>query len=94
MKKPNNKGAYTIGLIGHEKDDSSYYLNLFPMWDRVEIENTSGINATDIRKEFFLEEDFIPFFLSQEVQTYLTRWKINNPILFNKIKNEFKKLNS
>ncbi len=38
-----------IGLIGHEKDGTSYYLNIFPTWGSVSVPNVSGINATDIR---------------------------------------------
>ncbi len=42
-----------IVLIGHSKDQSSYYLKMFPNWDSVEIDNLNNINATDIRKELF-----------------------------------------
>jgi bifunctional NMN adenylyltransferase/nudix hydrolase len=43
-----------IGLIGHAKDSSSYYLNIFPQWrNHVEVENIDGINATDIRRDLF-----------------------------------------
>jgi bifunctional NMN adenylyltransferase/nudix hydrolase len=42
-----------IGLIGHEKDGTSYYLKIFPTWGNVSVPNVSGINATDIRKIIF-----------------------------------------
>lgn len=42
-----------IGLIGHNKDHTSYYLKMFPDWDSVEVDNYLGLNATDIRKDFF-----------------------------------------
>ena len=42
-----------IGLIGHEKDGTSYYLKIFPTWGSVSVPNISGINATDIRKDLF-----------------------------------------
>lgn len=42
-----------IGLIGHSKDSTSYYLNIFPTWGNVEVANVDGINATDIRKGLF-----------------------------------------
>lgn len=42
--------AKDVGLIGHSKDSSSYYLNIFPRWkNHVEVPNVDGINATDIR---------------------------------------------
>lgn len=42
--------AKNIGLIGHSKDSTSYYLKIFPRWkDHVEVADVDGINATDIR---------------------------------------------
>lgn len=47
-----------VGLIGHSKDSSSYYLNIFPQWrNHVEVENIDGINATDIRNGIY-ERDY------------------------------------
>ncbi|VUD41797.1 Bifunctional NMN adenylyltransferase/Nudix hydrolase [Thalassocella blandensis] len=40
-----------IGLIGHSKDESSFYLNLFPQWDSVNVENCQGISATAVREK-------------------------------------------
>ena len=40
-----------VGLIGHNKDQSSYYLNLFPQWGSVSVNNYNGLNATDIRHQ-------------------------------------------
>jgi bifunctional NMN adenylyltransferase/nudix hydrolase len=46
--------AKDVGLIGHSKDSTSYYLNIFPRWkNHVEVENVDGINATDIRTALF-----------------------------------------
>ena len=46
-----------IGLIGHSKDSSSYYLKIFPQWrNHIEVENIDGINATDIREDLFERE--------------------------------------
>ncbi|WKD50190.1 bifunctional nicotinamide-nucleotide adenylyltransferase/Nudix hydroxylase [Microbulbifer spongiae] len=44
-----------LGLIGHSKDQSSYYLNLFPQWGAVEVENFKGLSATPIREAIFAE---------------------------------------
>jgi len=44
--------AKDVGLIGHSKDSTSYYLNIFPRWkDHVEVGDVDGINATDIRNK-------------------------------------------
>lgn len=42
-----------IGLIGHRKDHSSYYLKLFPQWGTVQVDNYAGIDATALRMGFF-----------------------------------------
>ncbi len=42
-----------IALIGHKKDASGFYLNLFPQWSSIEIENHAGISATPIRERYF-----------------------------------------
>ena len=43
----------SVKIIGHFKDDSSFYLKLFPQWTLVSQPNYFGIDATDIRKELF-----------------------------------------
>jgi len=42
-----------IGLIGHSKDHSSYYLNLFPQWGAINVANQGGISATPLREHIF-----------------------------------------
>lgn len=40
-----------VGIIGHHKDRSSYYLDkVCKFYEYIEVENFQGINATDIRK--------------------------------------------
>lgn len=43
-----------IGLIGHSKDSSSYYLSLFPNWQSVSVPNFAGLSATPIREGYLL----------------------------------------
>lgn len=49
--------THNIGLIGHKKDQTSYYIALFPKWQQVIVDNFKGINATDIRNALFKDED-------------------------------------
>lgn len=42
-----------VGLIGHNKDQTSYYLNLFPQWGSVAVDNYRDISATLIRELLF-----------------------------------------
>lgn len=43
----------TIGLIGHAKDNSSYYLKLFPTWSSVDVTDTTPMSASDVRDAIF-----------------------------------------
>jgi len=42
-----------IGLIGHRKDESSYYLSMFPQWELVNSVNLAGVSASDLREDLF-----------------------------------------
>lgn len=77
-----------IGLIGYEKDNSSYYLKLFPQWSFENVENTTGLNATDIREEYFINNKLPNFSLPEEVRIWVERWSLNNPNIYNYIKEE------
>lgn len=41
------------GIIGYKKDESSFYLDMFPQWELEEVECISPTNATDIRAAYF-----------------------------------------
>lgn len=45
-----------IGMIGHHKDGSSYYLSLFPQWEFVALPNFGELSATPIRQRYFVEQ--------------------------------------
>ena len=45
-----------VGLIGHFKDQSSYYLALFPEWPLVELDNYFYLSATPIRENYLRGE--------------------------------------
>ena len=42
-----------IGLFGHHKDESSYYLQMFPQWELVETGNHKNLSSTLIREAYF-----------------------------------------
>lgn len=58
----------TTCLFGHFKDDSSYYLNMYPQWSLHTVSNYKNINATDIRNDFFSNKT-----LSEESKEKLTQ---------------------
>lgn len=46
-----------IGLIGHFKDESSYYLKLFPEWTMVELDSLKeSMSATPVREAYYRGE--------------------------------------
>lgn len=49
-----NLSEEKICLIGHNKDDSSYYLAMFPEWASMDVTFYMGLSATDIRDAMYL----------------------------------------
>lgn len=51
----NNKGPgnFKIGIIGHKKDESSFYLDMFPQWEFVNVEEIEPLSAVNIRDLYF-----------------------------------------
>lgn len=45
-----------VGIIGHDKDSTSYYLQLFPKWEFVEMPMIEDYHSTNIRNEYFINE--------------------------------------
>lgn len=54
-----------IAIIGYSKDESSYYLNLFPQWELIDTGNIDDIHATDIRQTYFESEGDMQQFTEQ-----------------------------
>lgn len=42
-----------IGIIGHEKDETSFYLKLFPQWHHIDVELIEPLHSTNIRSMYF-----------------------------------------
>lgn len=47
------RGSRDVALIGHIKDESSYYLRSFPTWTFLPTHVVSPLNATDVRRALF-----------------------------------------
>lgn len=69
-----------ITIIGHHKDATSYYLDVFPNWWRVEMENVYALDSTTIRELYFQGRDFwlngnmkkVAQFIPQQVMNHLS----------------------
>jgi len=76
-------GKYTnpedkIGIIGHEKDESSFYLRMFPQWESEMVEELDPLNASDIRKIYFAtfsNVDYIKAVMPANVYEFLKSFK-------------------
>lgn len=60
-----NLKGYSSVIVGHKKDDSSYYLDLFEMTPYHEYESDNSLSATDIRNDWYKGKDMkevpVPF---------------------------------
>lgn len=77
IKKLNNR---KVGLIGYNKDASSYYINEFPLWTFIQGESIGDISSTAIRREWYIQGEMtFPETLPVAVQAYL----LDNKGIFN-----------
>lgn len=53
-----------IAILGHDKDESSFYLNVFPQWPVEDVGLFEPLNATDIRDLYFNESCNMKFLTS------------------------------
>jgi len=70
-----------IGVIGHKKDDSSFYLDMFPQWEYENVELIEFLSAVDIRDLYFKRDvnmKFIQGVVPETVFDFLTEFK-NTP---------------
>lgn len=65
-----------VGLIGHAKDSSSFYLNLFPQWETIDHTMNELVNATDIRALYFESNiRYIKDVVPASIYAYLEKFK-------------------
>lgn len=50
-----------IAIIGHKKDDSSFYLNMFPQWQFEDVDEIEPLSAVNIRDLYFKRDANINF---------------------------------
>lgn len=64
-----------IYLYAHEKDDSSYYVNEFPEWNLVKVDNHHDISATQFRKSFFEDGIVCDYYLCSDTRFLMHKFK-------------------
>lgn len=53
IKADGGDSGARIGLVGQDKDASSYYLREFPQWALVDVRHTETLSATELRRYLF-----------------------------------------
>jgi bifunctional NMN adenylyltransferase/nudix hydrolase len=72
------KSGDRVGIIGHKKDPSSFYLDMFPQWGFEEVELLEPLDATDIRELYFKRDvnmKFIKGVVPQTTYDFLDEFK-------------------
>lgn len=66
------KDDMKVGIIGHKKDDSSFYLDMFPQWGYEDVELVEFLSAVNIRDLYFKEDLNFNFLKSVVPESTLT----------------------
>lgn len=78
ITESDGKSAARIAIFGHIKDETSYYLELFPDWGLVGVPGVGDYNATAVRKAYFQERTdgaFAHAYLPEAVSGWLDRFR-------------------
>ena len=74
-------GGQGVGIIGHKKDESSFYLDMFPQWKFENVEKIEPLSAVNIRDLYFKRDvnmNFIKAVVPETTFDFLTQFK-NTP---------------
>jgi len=84
MRDPN------IGIIGHSKDETSYYLKMFPQWgDPIEHPLNDDISASEIRQLYFEGKNLKYIEGAVPAGTYLFLQKFRETEAYQYVKSEY-----
>jgi bifunctional NMN adenylyltransferase/nudix hydrolase len=73
-------GGAGVGIIGHKKDDSSFYLDMFPQWGYENVELIEFLSAVDIRDLYFkwtFNSNFIKNVVPETTYDFLMEFRKN-----------------
>lgn len=65
----------SVALVGHDKDDSTYYLAHFQDWPFVSLDNYQAISATPVRQAYLLDGAIETEALPKATQQFLADFK-------------------
>jgi len=74
-----------VALIGHSKDESSYYLDLFPLWTSINVPQSIVLSATSIREDLFGSQERMSDLLEEaERENPATKKKMSTAVYLEK----------
>ncbi len=71
-------GGAGVGIIGHKKDESSFYLDMFPQWGYEDVEEIEPLSAVNIRDLYFKRDcnmKFIKAVVPETTYDFLNEFK-------------------
>ena len=71
-------GGAGVGIIGHKKDESSFYLDMFPQWKYENVEKIEPLSAVNIRDLYFRRDvnmKFIQGVVPESTFEFLMKFK-------------------
>lgn len=69
-----------VAIVGHKKDESSFYLDMFPQWELINFPLSIPLNATDVRDLYFRKEvmmDFLSNVVPAKTMMFLRLFKLS-----------------
>jgi len=82
-----------VVIVGHYKDESSYYLNMFPQYDFHEIKQAHFTSGTEVRQQLFYSQASIDDLVPPLVNQYINDWKDRFSDIYKSLCEEWKFLN-
>lgn len=85
--KPFRAGPTKIGIIGYNKDHTSYYLKKFPQWEYIPVSPINNQNSTDFRRYLFEGKDYSSYIETKDAKDYLWNWTLTDE--FKRLQQEY-----
>jgi bifunctional NMN adenylyltransferase/nudix hydrolase len=77
-----------IAIIGHKKDESSFYLDMFPQWDFIDQDLIEPLDATQIRDLYFnrkMNMNYIRGVVPETTTKFLEDFRVKNTEAYEQI---------
>lgn len=78
-----------ICIVGHHKDESSYYLDKFPKFDLIEVDSVNHPDGTEIRESLFRNNHIPDLALPTGVENFIRQWVVTYPQIYADLRAEY-----